>query len=83
MKIISHFKFKGNEDIIKLAGVGDVIVVGPLKYIVTDYGYLSERGTFIFNINALSKITAVIKREYSDNLEDLLTEGEKRCVYEY
>lgn len=40
MKIISDFKIKDNNYILRLAKKGDIVVAGMLKYIRTNNGYV-------------------------------------------
>lgn len=83
MKIFSDFKFKNTEYLDKLAEPGDVVVRGCIKYIRTSRGYVSEQGYELSKLFWWHEHTVLIKKDvyFSENLEDLLAEGEKRCRY--
>ena len=81
MKIISQFKVKDINKINTMTRQGDVVVMNSVKYIRTLTGYVSELGTELNLFKFWDDSIVVIKKDKGDFLENLLSEGEKRCKY--
>ena len=83
MRIISNFKYKDYKYVRRLAKMGDVLVIGNIKYIKTDHDdFISELGSHTSVLyRDWEEHTILIKKEFGEFLEDILREGEKRCKY--